>query len=174
MPGIEPSEDRLLQGRLFSYPDTQFHRLGANFQQIPVNRPRADVANYNQDGDGNQKQHSSDVNYQPSVTAGALVEDKQFKYIETALSGTTQQHRIAKNDNFEQAGDFYRALSKQDQDNLISNLAGDLGSVRNTQVKEAMLSHFYKADADYGTRLTAAIKGDLANVKALASKLSDN
>ena len=174
VPGIEPSEDRLLQGRLFSYPDTQFHRLGANFLQIPVNRPRVTVANYNQDGDGNQKQHSSDVNYQPSVTAGALVEDKQFKSIETPLSGTTQQRRIAKNDNFEQAGDFYRALSKQDQDNLISNLAGDLGGVRNPQVKEAMLSHFYKADADYGTRLTAAVKGDLANVKALASKLSDN
>ena len=46
--------------------------------------------------------------------------------------------------------------------------------MRNTQVKEAMLSHFYKADADYGTRLTAAVKGDLANVKALANKLSDN
>ena len=174
VPGIEPSEDRLLQGRLFSYPDTQFHRLGANFQQIPVNRPRADVANYNQDGDGNQKQRKGDVNYQPSVTAGALAEDKQFKAIETPLSGTTQQRRIAKNDNFEQAGAFYRALGKQDQDNLISNLAGDLGNVRNTQVKEAMLSHFYKADADYGTRLTAAVKGDLANVKALASKLSDN
>ena len=174
VPGIETSEDRLLQCRLFSYPDTQFHRLGANFQQIPVNRPRVEVANYNQDGDGNQKQRKGDVNYQPSVTAGALAEDMQFKAIETPLSGTTQQRRIAKNDNFEQAGAFYRALNKQNQDNLIGNLAGDLGNVRNTQVKEAMLSHFYKADADYGTRLTAAVKGDLANVKALASKLSDN
>ena len=69
----------MLQGRLFSYPDTQFHRLGANFQQIPVNRPRVDVANYNQDGDGNQKQRKGDVNYQPWVTAGALAEDKHSK-----------------------------------------------------------------------------------------------
>ncbi|WP_114241958.1 catalase, partial [Acinetobacter baumannii] len=50
IPGIEPSEDRLLQGRVFSYSDTQLYRLGANYQQIPVNRPRVAVNNNNQEG----------------------------------------------------------------------------------------------------------------------------
>ena len=50
VPGIEPSEDRLLQGRIFSYADTQFYRLGANYAQLPVNRPRSEVHNNNQDG----------------------------------------------------------------------------------------------------------------------------
>ena len=174
VPGIEPSEDRMLQGRLFSYPDTQLHRLGANFQQIPVNRPLVDVKNVDQEGEGNQKHRTSDVNYQPSDNEGALVEDAHFKSVEMKLAGTTQQQRIAKIDNFEQAGDFYRGLSKQDQTNLIANMAGDLKQVRNSNIKEKMLSHFYKADVDYGTRLAAAVDGNLGNVKALAGKLSDN
>src|ERR1700694_1204549 len=50
VPGIEPSEDRMLQGRLFSYADTQMYRLGANFNQLPINRPAVPVNNVNQDG----------------------------------------------------------------------------------------------------------------------------
>ena len=53
VPGIEPSEDRLLQGRIFSYADTQLHRVGTNGLQLPINRPRAAVTNYNQDGSMN-------------------------------------------------------------------------------------------------------------------------
>ncbi|KCW43709.1 catalase family protein, partial [Acinetobacter baumannii 1032359] len=66
IPGIEPSEDRLLQGRVFSYSDTQLYRLGANYQQIPVNRPRVAVNNNNQEGFMNMGQTESHVNYEPS------------------------------------------------------------------------------------------------------------
>jgi len=61
VPGIEPSEDRLLQGRLFSYADTQTYRLGVNNQQLPVNRPLSPVRTYHQDGLMNAGQTSSDV-----------------------------------------------------------------------------------------------------------------
>jgi len=68
VPGIEPSMDRILQGRLFSYPDTQRHRLGSNFTQIPVNCPyRAKVSNTTRDGfmtvNGNG---GSRPNYEPN------------------------------------------------------------------------------------------------------------
>ena len=66
IPGIEPSEDRLLQGRVFSYSDTQLYRLGANYQQIPINRPRVAVNNNNQEGFMNMGQTESHVNYEPS------------------------------------------------------------------------------------------------------------
>ncbi|MGA5989244.1 catalase, partial [Escherichia coli] len=66
VPGIEPSEDRLLQGRIFSYSDTQMYRLGANHQQIPVNRPLVKVNNNNQEGFMNVSERDSDVNYEPS------------------------------------------------------------------------------------------------------------
>ena len=67
-PGIEPSEDRLLQGRLFAYTDTQRYRVGPNYLQLPVNHSRAAVANNNQNGPMSNKQPSNDVNYEPSVT----------------------------------------------------------------------------------------------------------
>ncbi|TOF92783.1 catalase, partial [Vibrio parahaemolyticus] len=66
VPGIEPSEDRLLQGRIFSYADTQLYRIGANGLSLPVNRPPVAVNNGNQDGQGNIGQTTSGVNYEPS------------------------------------------------------------------------------------------------------------
>jgi catalase len=171
VPGIEPSEDRMLQGRLFSYADTQFHRLGANNQHLPINQPLVKVNNYNSNGAGAVANPPGDVNYQPSRQAGSYADDAQYKAVQTPLSGSTQQARIAKTDNFSQAGDFYRALSRQEQENLIGNLASDLVKVANPEIKQIMLSHFYKADADYGTRLTAAVKGNLADVQARAKKL---
>ncbi|WP_454766640.1 catalase [Cupriavidus campinensis] len=173
VPGIEPSEDRMLQGRLFSYYDAQTYRLGANKQKLPVNRPLAAVRNYNSDGHGDMGGTRGDVNYQPSRMAGAYADNPHYRYARTPLVGTTQQQPIAKTDNFTQAGDYYRNLSKSGQENLIGNLAADLGVVKHAEVKQVMLSHFYKADADYGKRLTLAVKGDLADVQRRAASLKD-
>ena len=68
VPGVEASNDKMLQGRLFSYPDTHRHRLGANYTQIPINRPQnAKVAHHQRDGpmcvDGNQ---GAAPNYEPN------------------------------------------------------------------------------------------------------------
>jgi len=167
VPGIEPSEDRLLQGRVFSYSDTQLYRLGANHQSLPINRPRIQTANYNQDGAANSGNTTSDINYQPSVMA-PVVDVSKYKYSQTKLKGKTQQQAIKKQLNFEQAGQLYRTLSKQEQRNLISNLAGDLGKVMDDEVKHKMLSYFYRADKEYGQQITKAVNGDIRRVKALA------
>lgn len=172
VPGIEPSEDRLLQGRIFSYADTQLHRVGTNGLQLPINRPRAAVTNYNQDGSMNPGSKQSHVNYEPSEQA-AVAADAGAKYSQLPLSGTTQQQRIDRTQNFKQAGDFYRSLQAQEQANLVSNLAGDLGRVKDDGVKYTMLSYFYKADANYGRALAQAVKADAARVQAQAAKLAD-
>jgi catalase len=172
VPGIEPSEDRLLQGRLFSYADTQLHRIGTNGLQLPVNRPRAAVLNYNQDGAQNPAARKGEVNYEPSRRA-AVADAAQHKYSQLALSGTTQQERIAKTQNFQQAGEFYRSLNRQQQANLVSNLAGDLGQVKDENIKYTMLSYFQKADPAYGKALSAALKADAGRVLALAAALRD-
>ena len=172
VPGIEPSEDKLLQGRLFSYADTQLHRIGTNGLQLPVNRPRNVVANNNQNGAQNSGSHKGDVNYEPSGHV-TLAADAQYKYSALPLAGTTQQSRIVKTQNFKQAGDFYRALNATEQANLVSNLAGDLGQVKDEGVKYTMTSYFQKADADYGRAIAAALHLDGARVVALASKLVD-
>jgi len=167
VPGIEPSEDKLLQGRVFSYSDTQMYRLGANHQQLPINRTRVAVNNWNQDGMGNQGKQTSDVNYQPSRQDN-LAENDGARYDSKPLSGMNQQNKISKENNFAQAGVLYRSFSKQEQKNLISNLAGDLGQVKDSKTKHIILSYFYRADKDFGTRITKAVNGDLSKVKSLS------
>jgi catalase len=170
--GIEPSEDRLLQGRVFSYADTQLHRVGVNALQLSINRPKVEVVSHNQDGAMNYGQRTGKVNYQPSRLVD-IRDDHTMKYSQLPLAGTTQQARIAKTLNFRQAGEFYRSLSATEQRNLISNLAGDLGQVSHEETRYIMLSHFYKADASYGTALAQALKADVNRVKTMAAQLSE-
>jgi len=160
IPGVEPSEDKLLQGRLFSYFDTQRHRLGPNFLQLEVNKPLEEPNNYNSDSwnsAGNKRFVNPDVNYQPSSKA-ALAEDPQYKQSEIALSNVIiTQKKISKTNDFAQAGDFYRMLSKQQQENLIKNLSGDLGAVTDKNIQKTMIGHFYQADRNFGMALAKAL-----------------
>jgi catalase len=173
VPGIEPSEDKMLQGRLFAYADTQMYRLGANYNDLPINRPIVPVNNNNQDGKMNYDDRKGEVNYEPS-TVGEIAQNARYKYVQTPLSGTTQQTAIHKTLDFRQAGEYYRSLSDMDKADLITALSGDLGRVTNDTNKYTMLSYFYKADSDYGTRLAHATNADVSRVKDLASHLSDN
>jgi catalase len=157
VPGIEPSPDRMLQGRLFAYADTQRYRVGPNYMQLPVNRPLVPVNNNNVDGAMQMVERQGDVNYEPTSADRQPVEQPQFRYSQYAVSGSTQQKAIEKQDNFRQPGEFYRALPKSEQDDLIKNLAADLGQVKSPEIKRTMVGYFYQADQDYGTRLAKAV-----------------
>jgi len=172
VPGIEPSEDRLLQGRVFSYNDTQLYRVGTNVFQLPINAPRAAVNNNNQDGELNPGARTGLVNYEPSRLS-PKPQDAALRSSLLPLTGTTQQAAIGKTLNFRQAGEFYRSLSKQAQANLVANLAGDLGKVKNEDTRYTMLSHFYKADSDFGAAISKAVNADAGRAQKLASALSD-
>ena len=171
VPGIEPSEDRLLQGRVFSYADTQMYRLGANGLQLPVNKPKGEVNNGNQDGAMNGGHSTTGVNYQPSRLM-PREEPVRARYSQLALNGTTQQAKIQREQNFKQAGELYRSYSKKERQDLIASLGGALGDA-DDESKHIMLSFFYKADAEYGSGLSKVAKGDLKRVQDLAAKLAD-
>lgn len=172
VPGIEASEDRMLQGRLFAYADTQMYRLGANYQDIPVNRPRVAVNNDDQDGSMNVDDRKGEVNYEPS-TLHEVPENRQYTDVRTPLSGTVQQQAIHKTLDFRQAGELYRSLDAQNKADLITALSGDLRHVTNDANKYTMLAYFYRADSDYGTRLAQALNADLSRVKARAAQVVD-
>lgn len=171
VPGIEASEDRLLQGRLFSYADTQLHRIGANGVSLPINQPKVAVNNGNQDGATNPGDTRSGVNYQPSRLQ-PRDEVEHARYSQLPLSGSTQQVKIRREQNFKQAGDLYRSYSKKERKDLINSLGGSLATA-DDESKHIMLSYFYKADSEYGEGVSKVAKGDLSRVKALAAKLSD-
>ena len=107
--------------------------------------PRVQVSNNNIDGAMQSAPRQGDVNYEPTSVSGNPAEQPDFRYSQYAVTGMTQQKPIEKQDNFRQAGEFYRALSKGEQDNLIKNLSADLGQVKSMQTKEAMVGHFYQA-----------------------------
>lgn len=171
IPGIEPSEDRMLQGRLFAYADTQMYRLGANYQQLPINAPQAQAHNNSQDGAMAASGRKGELNYEPSEHA--FTEDTRYRAVQTPLQGTTQQHSIAQPHNFFQAGEYYRALTEQDKRYLVEALSIDLSHVKNDDNRYKMLSYFYKADAGYGNRLSRATHSDLGRVRDLAARLAD-
>ncbi|MDI9340133.1 MAG: catalase [Sediminibacterium sp.] len=157
VPGIEPSEDKLLQGRLFSYFDTHRYRIGANFQQLPVNAPLTKTNSNNQDGSFSNKGTRSNVNYQPSRTEDKPEREKEkhsaARYGDVSLAQT----KITKQNNFQQAGEFYRSLDETNKSNLVKNLSGDLGAVESKEVKSIMVGYFYMADRDLGIRLSKAL-----------------
>lgn len=173
VPGIEASEDKLLQGRLFSYFDTQRHRLTGNFQQIPVNAAKnANVKTYNSDGYMSMRPQTGDVNYQPSTNLPEVKEDVKFKYSKSTFAAgtTTAQAKIDKENNFAQAGELYRSFGKKDKDNLIKNLSGALNSVNNKVIVKKMIAHFYQADKEYGTRLLKETKLTVNDIQAYLPK----
>lgn len=160
VPGIEPSEDKLLQGRLFSYPDTQRYRLGANYLQIPINCPYAPVRNHQRDGAMNVKQDTSTVNYEPNSTSGSPQEDPAYAESEAPLTGPALRQKIEKTDDFTQAGERYRSYTKQEQDNLIRNLVNDLKQT-SQDIQLRAICNFFRADAEYGMRLAQGLGIDI-------------
>ena len=145
------------------------YRLGANHQQLPINRANVAVNNYNQDGAMSLGSTNSDINYQSN--RDEVVEDSRARRSQTKLTGYVQQAGIDKQKNFFQAGILYRSLSKQEKTNLIRNLTNDLSAVKDKAIKIKMVSHFYKADAEYGSRLSKSLKLNVKDVKKMAMKL---
>lgn len=160
VPGIEPSEDKLLQGRLFSYPDTQRYRLGANYLQIPINCPYALVRNHQRDGAMNVKQDTSTVNYEPNSASGSPQEDPAYAESEAPLTGPALRQKIEKTDDFTQAGERYRSYTKQEQDNLIRNLVNDLKQT-SQDIQLRAICNFFRAGAEYGMRLAQGLGIDI-------------
>lgn len=176
LPGrIEPSEDKLLQGRLISYHEAQTHRHGSNvFQYLPVNRAKAPIRNYNQDGVMNMEHAwKGSINYEPSFDESSYKEDRRYLYSSRKMCANYVQKSIKKTLNFKQAGELYRSFSKGDQENLIKNLALDLMQVKRDDVRNTMCAHFYKADYEYGTRLSAVVRCNLPKVKHIAKNLEE-
>lgn len=168
VPGIAPSEDKMLQGRLFSYFDTQRYRVGPNFQQLPVNAAKSEVNSYNQDGPMSNRGKHSDINFQPNTDKNGHVDDAQYDYpAETFSNVASVQKKISKPNDFKQAGEFYRTLNETEKAHLVSNLSGDLAVVTDREVVKKMVGYFYMADSDFGKRLAAKLKVTREEVEAM-------
>ena len=164
VPGVGPSPDKMLQGRLFAYGDAHRYRLGINHTQLPVNAPKGvsgGAANYGRDGamrfDGNGGRSK---NYEPNSYDGPRQSGRPaFNGIESeGPSGSTPGVAHVEDNDFVQAGNLYRIMSVAERTRLVDNIAGSLSQVGRDDIVERSIGYFRAADSEYGARIEAALK----------------
>jgi catalase len=176
--GLDFSDDKMLQGRTFSYSDTQRYRVGPNYLQLPINAPRTQVAT-NQRG-GQMSYHTdfapgqnTHVNYEPSTLGGLKEAPKPGPDHTPRYEANLVRQKIDRRNDFKQAGDTYRNFEDWERDELINNLVNTLATC-DKRIQDKMVEHFTLADADYGRRVaeglsrTAKAKADKGPLGATA------
>ncbi|WP_234414736.1 catalase [Stenotrophomonas sp. ZAC14D2_NAIMI4_6] len=156
-PGIDFSNDPLLQGRLFSYLDTQLTRLGGpNFHQIPVNAPKCPFANHQRDGHMQMQVPKGRVAYDPSSLEDDSPRETQAGFRSHATAddgrkGRTRAESFA--DHYSQARAFFRSLEKPEQAHLASSLVFELSKVETLKVRVRTVSHLRNIDESLAKRV---------------------
>jgi catalase len=167
IPGIEPSPDKMLQARLFSYPDTHRHRLGANYQQIPVNAPinmngTKDAShNYQRDGPMTVTNNGGGApNYFPNMFHGPRpnVIDGNHKWHSDRIVGDVERVETVDEDNFTQCRDFFNKVLKEgERDRLTSNIAGHMVGA-SEPIRIRAIANFACVDPLYGKMISDKVK----------------
>ncbi|PWV93765.1 catalase [Paenibacillus cellulosilyticus] len=174
--GLDFSDDKLLQGRTFSYSDTQRHRVGTNYLQLPINAPKKHVATNQRDGQmtyevdlaPGQNPH---VNYEPSSLGGLQEAPQRGKEHEPLYNDRLVRQQIDRTNDFAQAGATYRSLDEVERADLIANLGGALAECKDV-IRNRMVEHFTKADPEYGANVAKAIEEALAKRASMHSGIT--
>ena len=168
--GIGPSPDKMLLGRLFSYPDTHRHRIGTNYLQLPVNQPRVEVHSYNKDGGMRYRHNGDQPVYAPNSYGGPQADPARYADPSWFASGEITRSAYephAEDTDFVQVGNLYRhALSQTDRDHLVSNIVGHMGQGVERRVQESAINLWRRADSDLGERIARGL--GLAQTSAAA------
>ncbi|OZI50701.1 catalase [Bordetella genomosp. 4] len=165
VPGIDFSNDPLLQGRLFSYLDTQLSRLGSpNFHQIPVNAPKCPFANLQRDGHMQMQIPKGRVNYEPSSLQADTPRETASgfrSYAQPAEDGTKGRIRPESfADHYSQARLFYKSQTAPEQAHIASALVFELSKVETLHVREALVGHLRHIDGDLAKRVADGLALD--------------
>ena len=151
VPGMGYSPDKMLQGRLISYPDAHRYRIGVNYDSLPVNQPQCPFATYNRDGSMRFDDNGGiGPNYEPNSFGGPTQDPK---YVErprnVASTAISRYNHREDNDYYTQPGNLYRLMTGEEKKRLIGNICASLSQApRNIQ--ERQLCHFFRADPAWG------------------------
>ena len=164
VPGIDFSNDPLLQGRLFSYTDTQLSRLGSpNFHEIPINRPIVDVHNNQRDGHMRQTINKGRTSYEPNTIGGgcpfqAMMKNMGFtSFLERIDAKKIRSRSKSFIDHFSQATLFFNSQSAQEKAHLINALRFELGKVQIPAIRERMLGLLTQVDTGLADKVAEAL-----------------
>jgi len=165
VPGIDFSNDPLLQGRLFSYLDTQLSRLGSpNFHQIPINAPKCPFDNHQRDGHMQMNQPVGRVSYEPnSLSANSPRETPANGFHTAVVEETGEKSRIRHEsfaDHYSQARQFYLSQTGYEQAHIASALVFELSKVDHMHIRQAMVGHLQHVDENLAKRVAAGLALD--------------
>ncbi len=160
--GLDFSDDKMLQGRTFSYSDTQRYRVGTNYLQLPINAPKKHVATNQRDGQMTYKVDFAEgqnphVNYEPSSMNGLTEAPKRVKDHTPHYDANLVRQKIEKTNDFQQAGERYRQHEQWEKDDLISNLVSALAPAQK-HIQDKMVELFTRCDPEYGQRVADGLR----------------
>jgi catalase len=170
--GLDFSDDKMLTGRTFSYSDTQRHRVGPNYLQLPVNQAKAGQVRTNQ-RDGAMAYHvdgggeNPSVNYEPSITGGLTEAPKPAHEAQgPVLEGRLTRARIPRTNDYEQAGERYLLSEQWERDDLVANLVDALSQC-DRPIQERMVWHLFMAEDELGRRVGEGLSISADDVRGL-------
>ena len=179
VPGIDFSNDPLLQGRLFSYLDTQLSRLGSpNFAQIPINAPKCPFANNQQDGHMQMQVPKTRVLYEPQSLDPTRPRESVKKGFESfheklddGVKGRVRAESFA--DHYSQPRMFYRSQTEAEQAHIATAYTFELSKVDTAHVRARTLSHLHHVDEDLASRVATALGMELPEPADAAAPVQD-
>ena len=162
VPGIGPSPDKMLLGRMFSYPDAHRYRIGTNYLQLPVNRPLNEVHTYNKDGAMAYRHNGDQPVYAPNSYGGPKADPERYPDATWPVEGSemlrTAYQLRAEDDDFGQAGTLYRqTLSQTDKEHLASNVIGHMSHGVERAIQERAVALWRKVDPELGARIAQGL-----------------
>jgi catalase len=158
VPGIGYSDDKLLQSRIFSYADTQRHRLGPNYLMLPPNAPKSAHHNNHHEGFMNFLHRDEEVNYFPS-RFDPVRHAERFPENRMPISGVRERRMIDKENNFQQPGERYRSWDPARRERFIKRLSEVVGDPRATkEIRRVWVGYMTQADAEMGRKLAAKLQ----------------
>ncbi len=163
--GISFSPDKMLQGRLFSYPDAHRYRVGVNAHQLEVNRCPFATHNYQRDGFmADSRDYEDAPNYHPN-SFDDIKPDPSYKKFEEELDSNRVAHfdrNENDNDHYTQPGLLYtKAMNQEDRTNLVNNIIGHMKKIdgpKRDEIINRQLCHFFRANVEMGMRIAAGLQ----------------
>jgi catalase len=163
VPGIGPSPDRMVLGRMFAYADSSRYRTGPNYEQLPVNRPLDEVHNYNKDGPMRYDHNGNQPVYAPNSYGGPKADPQRYRdpswFVEAAEIMRTAYEAHKDDNDFIQPGTLYRqVMTPTDRDHLVDNIVWQLSQGVERFIQERAVNDYWtKVDPDLGARVAQGL-----------------
>jgi catalase len=164
VPGIGLSPDKMLMGRIFSYHDTHLHRIGANYEQLPINSPKSPVHSYNKDAPMTIRHAGAQPVYWPNSYGGPQADPgKELPswWVEAGEIGRYAYELHSEDDDFGQPGTLYReVMDTTDREHLVTNIVAHASDGVSADVQERVIGYWTNVDADLGARVAAGLASE--------------